>query len=180
VVIFLWAYTVLPDKELRAPFTARLHGSIIAAAAFEILRYAPFVVVPGYASNGPTAAIFGPVIAVLFFLHLLSQMMLFIAAWIATADDGQTSNGGAGRGHRGHVDRLQGPFDDHTAAACSASAQRSEGLPTRSNDEPHHDPGHRRQERGASGSTTGRSRGGIMSAITSPQHRLRRAQRAAT
>jgi membrane protein len=86
VVIFLWAYTVLPGREFKAPFSARLQGSIIAAVTFEILKYVLIVVVPGYASTSPTAAVFGPVIAVLFFLHLLSQMILFIAAWIATAD----------------------------------------------------------------------------------------------
>jgi membrane protein len=93
VVIFLWAYTVLPGMEFRAPLRARLHGSILAAVTFEILKYVLIVVVPGYASTSPAAAIFGPVIAVLFFLHLLSQMILFIAAWIATADAGHPSDG---------------------------------------------------------------------------------------
>lgn len=86
VMIFLWTYTVLPGKELRASFAARLRGSIVAAITFEIFKYTIVVLVPTHTSNSPTTAIFGPIIGMLFFLHLLSQMILFIAAWIATAE----------------------------------------------------------------------------------------------
>ena len=88
VLIFLWVYTVLPGKELRSPFKARLRGSILAAIAFEILKYALIVLLPGVATTSKTAAVFGPVIGLLFFFNLLAQMVLFIAAWIATAEGG--------------------------------------------------------------------------------------------
>jgi len=88
VLIFLWVYTVLPGKELRSPFKARLRGSILAAIAFEILKYALIVLLPGVATTSKTAAVFGPVIALLFFFNLVAQLVLFIAAWIATADGG--------------------------------------------------------------------------------------------
>jgi membrane protein len=88
VLIFMWVYTVLPGKELRSTFKARLRGSILAAIGFEVLKYALIVLVPGAGSTSRTAAIFGPVIALLFFFNLVAQLVLFIAAWIATAEGG--------------------------------------------------------------------------------------------
>ncbi len=88
VLIFLWIYTVLPGRDLRSPRKARVRGSIVAAIGFEILKYALVVLVPGIATTSRTAAIFGPVIALLFFFNLVAQLVLFVAAWIATADGG--------------------------------------------------------------------------------------------
>jgi len=88
VLIFLWVYTVLPGKELRSPFKARLRGSILAAVAFEVLKYALIVLLPDAATGSKTAAVFGPVIGLLFFFNLVAQMVLFVAAWIATAEGG--------------------------------------------------------------------------------------------
>jgi membrane protein len=88
VLIFLWVYTVLPGKELRSPMKARLRGSILAAVGFEILKYALIVLLPDAATGSKTAAIFGPVIGLLFFFNLVAQMVLFVAAWIATAEGG--------------------------------------------------------------------------------------------
>jgi membrane protein len=94
VLIFLWVYTMLPGKELRAPLKARLRGSIIAAVGFEILKYALLVLLPGVATTSATAAIFGPVIALLFFFNLVAQLVLFVAAWIATAEGGPEEDDG--------------------------------------------------------------------------------------
>jgi membrane protein len=94
ILIFLWVYTVLPGRDLRSPFKARLRGSILAAVAFEILKYALVVLVPGIATTSRTAAIFGPVIALLFFFNLVAQLVLFVAAWIATADGGPAAEEG--------------------------------------------------------------------------------------
>jgi len=88
VLIFMWVYTVLPGKDLRSPLKARLRGSVLAAVGFEILKYALIVVVPGIATTSKTAAIFGPVIGLLFFFNLVAQLVLFVAAWIATAEGG--------------------------------------------------------------------------------------------
>lgn len=92
VLIFLWVYTVLPGKELRSPRKARLQGSVVAAVGFEVLKYVLIVLVPGLATASRTAAIFGPVIALLLFFYLLAQLVLFVAAWIATAEGGATSD----------------------------------------------------------------------------------------
>jgi membrane protein len=88
VLIFMWVYTILPGKELRSPFKARLRGSILAAIGFEVLKYALIVLLPSAGSTSKTAAIFGPVIGLLFFFNLVAQLVLFVAAWIATADGG--------------------------------------------------------------------------------------------
>ena len=88
VLIFMWVYTVLPGKELRSPLKARLRGSILAAVAFEILKWALVALVPNAGSTSKTAVIFGPVIALLFFFNLVAQLVLFLAAWIATAEGG--------------------------------------------------------------------------------------------
>jgi membrane protein len=94
VLIFLWVYTVLPGKELRSPMKARLRGSILAAIAFEILKYALIVLLPNAATGSKTAAVFGPVIGLLFFFNLVAQMVLFVAAWIATAEGGPVEDDG--------------------------------------------------------------------------------------
>ncbi len=88
VLIFMWVYTMLPGKDLRSPFKARLRGSILAAIGFEILKYALIVLLPEAGSTSKTAAIFGPVIGLLFFFNLVAQLVLFVAAWIATAEGG--------------------------------------------------------------------------------------------
>ncbi len=88
VLIFLWVYTILPGKELRSPIKARLRGSILAAVGFEILKFALITLLPNASSGSKTAAVFGPVIGLLFFFNLVSQLVLFVAAWIATAEGG--------------------------------------------------------------------------------------------
>ena len=55
---------------------------------FEILKYALITILPAFTSTSKTAAIFGPVIGLLFFFNLVAQLVLFVAAWIATADGG--------------------------------------------------------------------------------------------
>jgi len=88
VLIFMWVYTILPGKHLRSPFKARLRGSILAAAGFEILKYALTTLLPGIGTGSASFAIFGSVISVLFFFNLVSQLVLFVAAWVATAEGG--------------------------------------------------------------------------------------------
>jgi len=88
VLIFLWVYTVLPGRALRSPMKARLRGSILAAIGFEVLKFVLINLLPAISGGSRTAQIFGPVIGVLFFFNLVSQLVLFIAAWVATAEGG--------------------------------------------------------------------------------------------
>jgi len=88
VLIFLWVYTVLPGRALQSPMKARLRGSILAAIGFEVLKFVLINLLPAISGGSRTAQIFGPVIGVLFFFNLVSQLVLFIAAWVATAEGG--------------------------------------------------------------------------------------------
>ncbi len=88
VLIFMWVYTILPPKSQRSPFKARIRGSIIAAIGFEILKYALTTILPAFTSTSRTAVIFGPIIGLLFFFNLVAQLVLFVAAWIATSPRG--------------------------------------------------------------------------------------------
>lgn len=85
VLIFMWVYTILPPKAQRSPFKARLRGSIVAAIGFEILKFALTTILPAFTSTSRTAVIFGPIIGLLFFFNLVAQLVLFVAAWVATA-----------------------------------------------------------------------------------------------
>lgn len=84
-IIFFWVYTVIPGRVLRPPLKARVRGAIVAAVGFELLKFFLTTVAPGIASTSKAAAIFGPVIALLFFFNLVAQLVLFTAAWVATA-----------------------------------------------------------------------------------------------
>jgi len=88
ILIFLWVYTVLPGRALRSPLKARLRGSILAAIGFEVLKYALLNILPNVTGGSLTAQVFGPVIGLLFFFNLVAQLVLFVAAWIATAEGG--------------------------------------------------------------------------------------------
>src|SRR6478736_10026536 len=77
VLIFLWVYTILPGKRLRSPIKARVRGSILAAIGFEILKFALITLLPDVSGGSKTAAVFGPVIGLLFFFNLVSQLVLF-------------------------------------------------------------------------------------------------------
>ncbi|MEP6560009.1 MAG: YhjD/YihY/BrkB family envelope integrity protein, partial [Nakamurella sp.] len=88
VLIFMWVYTILPGKHLRSPLKARLRGSILAAVGFEILKYALTTLVPGISKGSASFAIFGSVISLLFFFNLVAQLVLVVAAWVATAEGG--------------------------------------------------------------------------------------------
>jgi membrane protein len=50
-----------------------------------VLQYGTTLLVNAFSGN-QAAAIFGPVIVVMLFFNLFAQLILFIAAWIATAD----------------------------------------------------------------------------------------------
>ena len=106
-------------------------GSIIAAIGFEILKYALTTILPAFTSTSRTAVIFGPIIGLLFFFNLVAQLVLFVAAWVATTDgdaaaddddDEEPLSGGAG----GVVHRPQGAVQG--AVGRPARGRRRAGL----------------------------------------------------
>ena len=88
VLIFLWVYSVLPPKGMKAPRRALVLGSIFAAVAFELLKFALTNLLPNALSGGATAKVFGPIIGLLAFFNLVATLVLRVASWIATAPGG--------------------------------------------------------------------------------------------
>ncbi len=84
MAIFFGVYRVLSPRAYPAPRKALLRGSAAAAIAFEILKIALTFLLPTLLKSA-TAKIFGPIIGLLIFFNLAATVVLFIAAWIATA-----------------------------------------------------------------------------------------------
>jgi membrane protein len=81
-LLFVYLYMVLP--ETREPWPVIRRGALLGAVGLAILQYlASFLV--GLFSQNAAAAIFGPVIVLMLFFNLFAQLILFVAAWIATA-----------------------------------------------------------------------------------------------
>ncbi len=109
VVVFYWLYSRLPEPHYRPPTKALWRGALAAAVAFEILKFALTFILPRLSS--PTAVVFGSIIGLLLFINLVSQMLLFVAAWIATApgmDDDERNKLPEIPGPPVHVDRGMG------------------------------------------------------------------------
>jgi len=83
--IFYWLYRILPRPRDMVPRKAVFRGAVLAAFGFEILKFAITIIIP-MTSRSPATSVFGPIIGLLLFINLVSQLILFVAAWIATAD----------------------------------------------------------------------------------------------
>ena len=57
---------------------------MIGAVGLAVLQYL-FSFLVGMFTGNPAAALFGPVIALMLFFNLFARLILFVAAWIATA-----------------------------------------------------------------------------------------------
>jgi membrane protein len=81
-LLFVYLFTVLP--EARKPFKIVRRGALLGAVGLAILQYLTSFLVARF-SNSPAALLFGPIIALMIFFNLFSQLILLVAAWIATA-----------------------------------------------------------------------------------------------
>ena len=82
-LIFMYLYTVLP--ETREPWSVVRRGALLGSIALVALQYLAAFLIKAFQGN-PAAAIFGPVIVLMLFFNIFAQLILFIAAWIATAE----------------------------------------------------------------------------------------------
>ena len=82
-LIFMYLYTVLP--ETREPWSVVRRGALLGSIALVALQYLAGFLIRAFQGN-PAAAIFGPVIVLMLFFNIFAQLILFIAAWIATAE----------------------------------------------------------------------------------------------
>ena len=81
-LIFMYLYTVLP--ETREPWRVVRRGALLGSIALVALQYLASFLISAFRGNA-AAAIFGPVIVLMLFFNIFAQLILFIAAWIATA-----------------------------------------------------------------------------------------------
>lgn len=82
-LIFMFLYIVLP--ETREPWKFVRRGALIGAIGLGVLQYLTSFLISKFAGN-PAAALFGPVIALMLFFNLFARLILFVAAWIGTAE----------------------------------------------------------------------------------------------
>ena len=81
-VLFMYLFTVLPED--RQPWPVVRRGALLGAIGLGILQYSTGLLFNLFSTNR-AASIFGPVITLMLFFNLFAQLILFIAAWIATA-----------------------------------------------------------------------------------------------
>jgi membrane protein len=80
-LLYMYLFTVLPES--REPWKIVRRGALLGAVGLTILEYLTSFLLAQF-SGSPSALLFGPVIAVMVFFNIFSQLILFIAAWIAT------------------------------------------------------------------------------------------------
>ncbi len=81
-LLFMYLYTVLPEH--REPWPVVRRGALMGAVGLGVLQYLTGFLFSKFTGNA-AAAIFGPVIALMLFFNIFAQLILFVAAWIATA-----------------------------------------------------------------------------------------------
>jgi len=82
-LLFIYLFTVLPEQ--REPWPVVRRGALIGAIGLGVLQYSTGLLFNLF-SNNRAASIFGPVIVLMLFFNIFAQLILFVAAWIATAN----------------------------------------------------------------------------------------------
>jgi membrane protein len=82
-LIFMYLYTVLP--ETREPWSVVRRGALLGSIALVALQFLASYLISAFRGNA-AAVIFGPAIVLMLFFNLFAQLVLFIAAWIGTAE----------------------------------------------------------------------------------------------
>jgi membrane protein len=80
-LLFMYLFTVLPAE--REPWPAVRRGALIGAIGLGVLQYSTGLLFNLFSTNR-AASIFGPVIVLMLFFNIFAQLILFVAAWIAT------------------------------------------------------------------------------------------------
>lgn len=82
-LLFLWIFWLMPQDK-PGHKKALFRGTLLAAIGFEAIKFAMTVLLPQIASS-PSGAAFGSVIGLMAFFYFFARLILFCAAWIATA-----------------------------------------------------------------------------------------------
>ena len=85
-LVFLWVFARLP----REPVTWRsaIMAAIAAAVGLEVIKWV-MVVYLAAVTQTPAGLAFGPILGLLIFIFTVSQFLLFLTAWAATARENQ-------------------------------------------------------------------------------------------
>ncbi len=81
---FCYIYVVIPRQ--RESWRIIMIASLLGAVGLAVLQYGGSLLIRAFNGN-QAAAIFGPVIVVMLFFNLFAQLILILAAWIATWDE---------------------------------------------------------------------------------------------
>lgn len=81
-VLFMYVLSVFPG--LKFPFRAKAWASVIGSVGLAVLQYSASWLIGAFLGN-PAAALFGPVIVLMLFFNLFARLILYMAAWMATA-----------------------------------------------------------------------------------------------
>lgn len=84
-LLFMFIFTMIPSEPI--PKRSKMTGSLAGALALTILLNLATVLVSAF-SNSPTAALFGPVIAIMLSMNVFTRIILMVAAWMGTAQEG--------------------------------------------------------------------------------------------
>lgn len=115
VIIFAWFYRMMRIPDYTPPKGAVLKGAVIVAVGFEVLKVAMTFLAPRL-GNSPSAVVFGNIILLLFFFNLVAKLVLFVGAWIGTAEKPQSHE---------ELPEIPGPA---VTVGATATHQRSAGL----------------------------------------------------
>ncbi|WP_026196986.1 YhjD/YihY/BrkB family envelope integrity protein [Sciscionella marina] len=85
-LIFLWVIARLP--RARVSMRTAVRGALVMAVGFEILKQVMTIYLRSLQSN-PAFTLFGPILGLMVFANFVSQLLLFLTAWTATAKENQ-------------------------------------------------------------------------------------------
>ena len=83
-VMFMFMFTMIPHKPV--PIRTRIIGSLVGALALTLLLNIATVLIDLFSSS-PTAALFGPIIAIMLSMNIFIRIVLMIAAWMGTTHE---------------------------------------------------------------------------------------------
>lgn len=83
-LIFMFIFTMIPIRPI--PRRTKMLGSLMGAVALTALLNLATILIDLF-SGSPTAALFGPVIAIMLSMNVFARIILIVAAWMGTADD---------------------------------------------------------------------------------------------
>lgn len=81
-LLFMFIFWAIPAEPI--PKRTRMIGSLIGAIALTLLLNLATVLISLF-SGSPTAALFGPIIAIMLSMNLFARIILIVAAWMGTS-----------------------------------------------------------------------------------------------